>query len=183
MWNLVDVLGNTAGDIAFSLNEREVYDFLTAEGVRAELLKSVLLALGGGGAGESDDSDEDDEMIESNGNEIETGEGDEIKLSTAGDNRTFLSSKLIYKTDKDGQEICEDREGNGVMMGWEKELMRVTADLCCEGFKIKEAEAGVPKDEEEEDEREFRVVNVGFGLGIVRFLLFPPQKSPLSAHL
>lgn len=82
------------------------------------------------------------------------------KLSTASDNATFLASKLKFTKDSSGQEIAVDEEGNGVMMGWEREIMRVSAERMCEPFEARRK--GV-KDPEEE----LNVVNVGFGLGIV----------------
>lgn len=60
VWNLTDALGNTAGDIAFSLNESEVYQFLLQEGIRSEMLKAVMAKLGL--AGNNDEEDEDEEM-------------------------------------------------------------------------------------------------------------------------
>lgn len=62
---------------------------------------------------ESDEEDEDDQDMEST---------DLTKKSTASDNKTFLASKLTFKVDAEGQEAFVDEEGNGVMMGWEKEI-------------------------------------------------------------
>lgn len=111
------------------------------------------------------------------------------KLSTASDNATFLASRLVFTHDAAGQPVALDAEGNGVMMGWEAGIMRRTADALCEaawgdrrtrGRKTASGESsagGVSPDratwerfraEEERGEREpLRVMNVGFGLGIV----------------
>ena len=144
----------TAGDIAFSLNQAAAYEFLLAEGVRAEMLRAAMEA-----AAAANDDETDEEM--------EDGDAAAPKLSTASDNATFLASKLKFTKDSSGQEIAVDEEGNGVMMGWEREIMRRTADRLCEPF---EARRQGKKDAEEE----LNVVNVGFGLGIVRsFSLCP----------
>lgn len=97
-------------------------------------------------------AEEDDEMD----GETST----EPKLSTASDNATFLASKLKFTKDSSGQEIAVDEEGNGVMMGWEREIMRRTADRICAPFEARR------RGEKAEDEK-LNVVNVGFGLGIV----------------
>jgi type IV protein arginine methyltransferase len=153
----------TAGDIAFSLNQAAVYDFLLGEGVRAEMLRAAMEAATA--ASEAEDEEEVDE------------DGDlKPKLSTASDNATFLASKLRFTKDSAGQEIAVDEEGNGVMMGWEREIMRVSAERMCEPFEARRK--GV-KDPEEE----LNVVNVGFGLGIVsRLLLAAFRSSRFSSH-
>ena len=45
--------------------------------------------------------------------------------TAAGSSTEFLNSKLVYRKDKDGQEICVVKSGNeevGVMMGWERDI-------------------------------------------------------------
>ncbi|ORY88145.1 S-adenosyl-L-methionine-dependent methyltransferase [Leucosporidium creatinivorum] len=160
VWQIVDNLGCTAGDIAFSLNEAAVYDFLLGEGVRAEMLRAAMEA-----AAASEEEEEEEEIDE---------DGDvKPKLSTASDNATFLASKLKFTKDSSGQEIAVDEEGNGVMMGWEREIMRVSAERLCEPFTARRK--GV-KDSEEE----LNVVNVGFGLGIIDSYL---QEFSPTQHL
>ena len=129
----------TAGDIAYSLNDSTTYAILLAEGLRSELLRAVM------------------EQLLPPSEEEEEDEGGE--LSTAGDNKTFLASKLRFLVDGSGQEICVDRENNGVMMGWERGLMERSARKLCEAFEGRR--------EGREMEEELNVVNVGFGLGIV----------------
>jgi protein arginine N-methyltransferase 2 len=71
----------------------------------------------------------------------------------------FLKSKLIYKVVKD-QHICVidvDGEEIGVMMGWEEDIMRETVQkLCLDHPKA----SGL------------KVLNIGFGLGIVSPFFF-----------
>lgn len=88
------MLGCTAGDLAFSLNLVDVYDAILQEGIRAEMLKSVL---------ESANEEMEDE---------------EEEKESAGDLKTFLKTKLRFE-EVDGQERCIDTDGNGIMMAWE----------------------------------------------------------------
>ena len=67
----------------------------------------------------------------------------------------FLESKLKFVTDKNGQNICllvVDGEEVGVMMGWERIIMQRTVEELCRDHPNTSA---------------LRVLNVGFGLGIV----------------
>ena len=82
--------------------------------------------------------------------------------STAGSNKAFLASRLIFKKDSNGQDICEDEEGNGVMMGWERGIMEETARRLAVGFEGRKSYRG-----KEREDNQFSFVNVGFGLGIV----------------
>ena len=74
--------------------------------------------------------------------------------TASGSSDAFLKSKLKYKVIH-GQHIClidVDGEEIGVMMGWEKDIMRETVQkLCLDHPKA----SGL------------KVLNVGFGLGIV----------------
>ena len=79
--------------------------------------------------------------------------------TAAGSNTAFLSSKLRFTKDESGQDICLVDAGDqqvGVMMGWERGIMEETVKRLCEGHK---------------NVQHLKVLNVGFGLGIVgRFL-------------
>ncbi|KWU42401.1 hypothetical protein RHOSPDRAFT_21301 [Rhodotorula sp. JG-1b] len=176
VWALTDNLGCTAGDIAFSMNNAEAYEALLGEGVRAEMLRAVLETT----AAAADEPEGD------GGDDEEEGEG-EPKLSTASDNATFLSSRLVFTHDASGQPVALDAEGNGVMMGWETGIMRRTAERLCEdGWRDrKESEGGKIwhdlVEEEEKGEREpLKVMNVGFGLGIIDTFL---QEYVPTSHL
>ncbi|GAA5908733.1 hypothetical protein JCM6882_008189 [Rhodosporidiobolus microsporus] len=188
VWSMVDNLGCTAGDIAFSMNHAECYQLLLDEGVRAEMLRAVLEAAGAG----EDEEEEDAEMEDSAEKEGEDA-GAKEKKSTASDNALFLSTPLTFTRDSSGQPIALDQEGNGVMMGWETPIMRDTVEALLEAG---EGKAGAGGDgcwkgrrektyeelkKEEEGEREtLNVVNVGFGLGIVDTFL---QSAHPTTHL
>ncbi|KAG8934532.1 Arginine N-methyltransferase 2 [Tulasnella sp. 418] len=81
----------------------------------------------------------------------------------------FLSTKLRYTIDENGQEIClvdaGDGEDVGVMMGWERPIMQKTVERLCEG-----------------QTDEIYVLNVGFGLGIIDGL-FQSLHSPPKKHV
>lgn len=100
--------------------------------------------------------------------------------TAAGSTSAFLDSKLVYTVDEHGQSICkvkvkaqvpkliigedgsvtaggeeEKEEEIGVMMGWETGIMKEAVRKLTEGH---------PNEKEG-----LKVLNIGFGLGIVRF--------------
>jgi hypothetical protein len=79
-----------------------------------------------------------------------------IDPTSAGDNLTFLRSKLTWSTGDDGRERVLDEDGNGVMMGWEEPLMVAHVEAVKARLK-----------EKMERGEEVSVLNIGFGLGIV----------------
>jgi protein arginine N-methyltransferase 2 len=89
--------------------------------------------------------------------------------SAAGSTDTFLSSHLIFKKDERGQDICLVQAGDsevGVMMGWETQIMEETAKELCETHE--NLQAGL------------KVLNVGFGLGIIDNLFQSLPTPPLQ---
>ncbi|TRM69857.1 S-adenosyl-L-methionine-dependent methyltransferase [Schizophyllum amplum] len=87
----------------------------------------------------------------------------------AGSTEEFLKSKLRYTKDAHGQEICmlkiNDDEEVGVMMGWERGIMQET---------VKKTTAGL--------EGPLKVLNVGYGLGIIDGL-FQSLDPPPTQHV
>ncbi|KAI6134481.1 S-adenosyl-L-methionine-dependent methyltransferase [Pisolithus croceorrhizus] len=154
VWNAVDNLGNTAGDIALSMNNEECYKLIRDAGIRAGLLLAVLSSRSS--------------LVRSPLALVIDGEDN----TAAASNVTFLASHLQYTTDTNGQEICllklKDDTEIGVMMGWEREIMCKTVDeLCSDHPRLKEG---------------LRVLNVGFGLGIIDSLLQGISEPP-SLHV
>lgn len=154
IWNAVDNLGNTAGDIALSLNDEACYNLIRDAGIRAELLFAVL-------ASRLPPPQLSPTLI--------TGCRD---TTAAGNTDMFLGSNLKYTKDAHGQGICllelDNGESIGVMMGWEEEIMRKTVDaLCTDHPRVKEG---------------LRILNVGFGLGIIDGL-FQGLTTPPSLHV
>ena len=79
----------------------------------------------------------------------------ETDSTATGSTEIFLSSKLRFVRDASNQDICMLGVGQdevGVMMGWERGIMTKTVERLCKDH---------PK------VNDLKVLNVGFGLGIV----------------
>ncbi|KAF9387867.1 hypothetical protein CPB97_001924 [Podila verticillata] len=158
-WNLVDDDYMSVGDYAKSFNQPEIYDFLLEEGVRTELLMGLMQRKLKYELLEAETSDDEEEK----------GDNDEIK-DTSSDkkqedvpNAEYLAQPLQY-TD-DGDRLL-DADKNGVMMGWELPLMVRHAEVICPSEGL-------------------RVLNVGFGLGLIDKELqkrSPAQHTIIEAH-
>lgn len=83
--------------------------------------------------------------------------------TSAGDNLTFLQSKLTWDQGSDGRERVLDADGNGVMMGWEEPLSNLyhLTPLMVVIEHLRLLTQG--RDEN------LSVLNVGYGLGIVSY--------------
>ncbi|KAH9813911.1 S-adenosyl-L-methionine-dependent methyltransferase [Melampsora americana] len=155
LWSMPNHLGLTAGDVAFSMNDQPIYQLIVSHGLRSEMLRRVL---------ESKPKETEPELQ----NSIES----QNEKSSASDNATFLGSRLTYKTTSTGQDVCIDSEGNGVMLGWEDEIMKKSAEFLC---------AHQPNS----DSFELSVLNVGFGLGLIDSYLqtYKPHRHVIiEAH-
>jgi len=190
-WNLVDDDFKSAGDYAKTFNHPEIYDFLLEEGVRAELLMGLmqrklqaeLLEAEQDEEGEEEEEEEEnlEDKVQSESVDqteknkpSEEKEEDEEGLEPASKkqkldkvptvpNADYLAQPLHYT--EDGDRLL-DAEKNGVMMGWELPLM------------IRHAEVVAP-------EEGLRVLNVGFGLGLIDKELqkkSPSQHTIIEAH-
>ncbi|KAG0214404.1 hypothetical protein BGX33_002239 [Mortierella sp. NVP41] len=187
-WNLVDDDYKSVGDYAKSFNQPEIYEFLLEEGVRTELLmglmqrklKMELLEA------QEDDDDEDEDQEEKAKDKAEDKKEEEkkdTKESTSEQkdqeepatkkqkvetlpevpNAEYLAQPLQYT--EDGDRLL-DAEKNGVMMGWELPLM------------VRHAEVISPSEG-------LRVLNVGFGLGLIDMELqkySPSEHTIIEAH-
>ena len=108
VWNAVDNLQNTAGDIALSLNDQTCYDLIRDAGIRSEMLLTLL-------SSNSSLKDTSSSLILH-----------QTDVSAAGSSDAFLTSKLRFTTDEYGQDICILKAGEdkiGVMMGWERDII------------------------------------------------------------
>ncbi|KAF8653583.1 hypothetical protein AX16_003861 [Volvariella volvacea WC 439] len=148
LWNSVDYMKNTAGDIALSFNDTETYLAIRDAGIRSEL---VLALLG------SKSTEQSESILQ------------QVDTTGAGSTEAFLASKLRFTTDERGQEICfltvEGGEEVGVMMGWERGIMEETVKKLYDGHG---------------KANELRVLNVGFGLGIIDSLFQSLPKTPIK---
>ena len=165
IWNDVDKHNETPGCLALRLGLRELYEIMVDAGVRAEMLLNRLdeyqqLAGNDDGVDEEQGSDEETRV---NG-EVNT-PGDDQQLDFNNDaedppeinNEDYLQSSLRFQ---DGRIL--DSAGNGVMMAWETDLMKRSADLL------------VPRPG-------LRILNVGHGMGIID--TFFQDRSPGAHHI
>ncbi|KAF4552431.1 Arginine N-methyltransferase-like protein 2 [Elsinoe fawcettii] len=185
IWNDLDTSNETPGCLALRLGLRQAYDVIVDAGVRAELLLNRLdefEMLGGGDEDEDEEMDEDEDYVEiamQNGHDISSPaiangaahgedavEDDEApELVEASKSMTdleadvtsarYLASELTFGGDR-----LLDADDNGVMMAWETDLMRQSADLLVrsEGKKV---------------------LNVGHGMGIIDNIF---QEKRLAEH-
>lgn len=175
IWNDVDKNNETPGCVALRLRLKELYEIMVDAGVRAEILMNRLdeyqqLA----DTGDSEDGSEDEVETQS-GQEAapEVAEQQDINshtgttpigsattdpdLSSEPKNEDYLQSTLRFQDSR-----ILDNDNNGVMMAWETEIMKRTADLL------------VP-------EPELRILNIGHGMGIID--TFFQEKAPSSHHI
>jgi len=154
IWNAVDNLQNTAGDIALSLNNVACYNLIRDAGIRSEMLLTLLSSQ------TSLHSTPSSLVLQGTDN------------SAVASTDAFLSSKLRYTQDAQGQDICllefDDGQEVGVMMGWEREIMRTTVEKLCIGHAKRD--------------RGLKVLNVGFGLGIIDDF-FQSLSTPPALHV
>lgn len=195
IWNDLDKNDETPGCIALRLGLKEVYRAIVTAGVMAELLFSRLDEYEPLPDNDEDEEMEDDDAIvgmdptpsgptgdkpSSNGQTNgtvegfeptpnpslvqtdEAGEQSEVTLSNPNvNNQDYLKSELIYSPGR-----LLDSDKNAVMMDWETEIMKKSADLLCprEGL---------------------RTMNIGHGMGIVDTMFLannPSMHYIVEAH-
>jgi len=94
----------------------------------------------------------------------------ETDETAAGTSVNFLSSELRYTKDEFGQDICcvdVDGEDIGVMMGWETPIMSETVQFIYDSIA---------------DRDNLRVLNIGFGLGIVSVQHMPQTMYSSNSY-
>ena len=164
IWNDVDKNDETPGCLALRLGLKELYDIMVDAGVRAEMLLNRLdeyeqLA----GSDDEEDGDEDSEEETKNGEINTPGDVQQQDLDNDGEdvpeinNEDYLQSSLHFQ---DGRIL--DSAGNGVMMAWETDIMKRSADLL------------VPRSG-------LRILNIGHGMGIID--TFFQDKNPSAHHI
>lgn len=154
VWNAVDNLQNTAGDIALSFNNAACYNLIRDAGIRSELLLNLLSS---------------QTLLDPTPSSFVLRDVDNSAVASAD---AFLSSKLRYTQDAHGQDICmldlNDGQEVGVMMGWEREIMQKTVEKLCIDHGKKDLG--------------LKVLNVGFGLGIIDNF-FQNLSTPPALHV
>lgn len=172
IWNDLDVNGETPGCMAHRLGLKELYEQCVDAGVRAELLLSRLdeyQPLGGEETDSDSDEEEEEEEGEKDTENNEKKEGDNETAASAqeettvgpGDESTqsanYLASTLTFDRNR-----LLDESSNGVMMEWERTLMRRSAELLA-------------------PEEGLRVLNVGHGMAIIDSIF--QDKKPKMHHI
>lgn len=167
IWNEVDTKDETPGCLALRLGFKELYEIMVDAGVRAEMLLNRLdeyEQLVGNDDEEDGEEGYDGETEKKLNGEVDTpSNGQQQDLNDAGEdpseinNEDYLQSSLRFQ---DGRIL--DSTGNGVMMAWETDLMKRSADLI------------VPRSG-------LRVLNIGHGMGIID--TFFQEKGPSAHHI
>ncbi|SLM36035.1 arginine n-methyltransferase 2 [Lasallia pustulata] len=187
IWNDLDRNNETPACLALRLGLSELYEIMVDAGVRAEMLLSrmnegwELLGDEDEDDEEADEEGEDDSEsvpgLQANGgrqqeqNSKVDGDGELQVMPVEGastasvvdasnpdvNSEDYLQSDLSFQRDR-----ILDSDGNGVMMAWETDIMKRTADLL------------VPQEG-------LRVLNLGHGMGIIDN--FFQQKLPSAHHI
>lgn len=184
IWNDVDEKNETPGCLALRLGLRPLYDIMVDAGVRAELLLNRLgdyEQLADNDYSEDEDEAEGEEepraeaRTDTNGGQegqVPTFQGEvnghtertlagppsvESARETDLNNENYLQSTLRFQ---DGRIL--DESDNGVMMAWETDIMKRTADLLVPTSNL-------------------RILNIGHGMGIIDS--FFQEKAPSAHHI
>jgi type IV protein arginine methyltransferase len=161
IWNQLDTNNETPGCVALRLGLTELYQLMVDAGVRAELL---LNRLEGGGYEVLEDEEEENADVPeeaeptTNGDAVLTN-GDGLDHPQDVTSQQYLSSALSLSGDR-----LLDEQQNGVMMAWEKDIMHKSADaILYEGC--------------------LRVLNIGFGMGIIDSYIQSHSNRPVQHHI
>ena len=166
IWNELDRNDETPGCIAYRLKLKSLYDIMVDAGVRAELLLSHLDQYE-----RLDDDGDDDEEIQGATSSTRNYQTQGYTTGHTASDSLPRSPDVDIDLDNDNNlksslTQMEDRlvhsESNGVIISWEKDIMKRTA------------EALVPTNG-------LRILNVGHGMGIVDD--FFAAKSPTAHHI
>jgi protein arginine N-methyltransferase 2 len=157
IWNDLDSNNETPGCLAWRIGRKELYELCVEAGVRAEMLLGLM------GRYEALDSGSDEEEEEAVDMDGITGATTNTEMNGQYENKDvnsedYLTSELKFE---DGKLLDEDN--NGVMMAWETSIME------------RSVEALLPPDEDTGK----RILNIGFGMGIVDGLF---AKTKPSVH-
>ena len=166
IWNDVDQRNETPGCLALRLGLKELYEIMVDAGVRAEMLLNRLdeyeqLA------DDEDDESETEEAVDGNVEHVQdepvetSRETQAIGQETDLAHDEYLQSSLRFQ---DGRIL--DDSNNGVMMAWETDLMRRTADRLAPRMGL-------------------RILNIGHGMGIIDTFFeetYPSAHHIIEAH-
>ncbi|TEB38217.1 arginine methyl transferase [Coprinellus micaceus] len=171
VWNAVDNLKNTAGDIALSFNDEETYTLIRDAGIRSEMLLGILAS-------------QNKPQPDSSSDPLDTSTSNVVQHTddtAAGSTSAFLDSKLVYTVDEHGQSICKVKVKAQVPKliigedGSEEKEEEIGTGIMKE--TVRKLTEGHPNEKEG-----LKVLNVGFGLGIID-TLFESLPTPPSQHV
>lgn len=164
IWNDVDKNNETPGCLALRLGLKELYEIMVDAGVRAEMLLNRLdeyERLPGDEEEEDEDQGSDKERENGETDTLSNGQQqdlvDDWEDTPVINNEDYLQSSLHFQ---DGRIL--DSAGNGVMMAWERDIMKRSADLLAPRSGL-------------------RVLNIGHGMGIID--TYFQGKSPSLHHI
>ena len=173
IWNQLDSNNETPGCIALRLGLTDLYDMMVDAGVRAEMLLNRLEEY----ERLNDVDEEGQATVQENAvegeaaNNVAVIEEHAMPVGTVGmttdlpstridiDSDRFLSSALSLSADR----LLDDHH-NGVMMSWESEIMSRSADAIL-------IESGL------------KILNIGFGMGIIDSHVQAHSSKPSSHHI
>lgn len=156
IWNQLDKNDETPGCVASRLGLESLYQLMVDAGVRAEMLLSRLDDYERLEDGDEGPEDEQDPL---------PGPSEEVDVGTAQtgqpevESTTYLSSELSFS----GRMLLDEQQ-NGVMMAWES------------GIMLKSANALLTRPD-------LRILNIGFGMGIVDTHIQNHSNKPSSHHI
>ena len=172
IWNDVDKNNETPGCLALRLRLHELYAIMVDAGVRAEMLLNRLdeyEVLSDESEREEEEHTREDseidhearapvEQVEDSQSEQQVQEAEVMKNSTSEPSSDdYLKSTLSFQDEK-----ILDESRNGVMMAWETNIMRRSADLLVPTERLK-------------------ILNVGHGMGIIDSIF--QGKQPSAHHI
>lgn len=157
IWNDLDANDETPGCLARRLGVRELYEMMVDAGVRAEMLLNRLDGYEPLENDEDEDEGEDTAAPEQAEESTTTAAEGTTTTESSVTNPEYLTSNLTIEPNR-----ILDADQNGVMMSWERDIMRKSADklLPREGLKV---------------------LNIGHGMGIVDEAI--QSHSPSEHHI
>ena len=151
IWNQLDANDETPGCLAYRLGLQALYQLIVDAGVRAEMLLSRLEEYAK--LDEDDDEEDDSLQVESATSDSVTPEHPDV------DSSAYLSSRLS----RTGTMLLDEQQ-NGVMMAWESDIMKKSADALL-------VRPGL------------RILNIGFGMGIIDTHIQDHTNKPETHHI
>lgn len=187
IWNDVDNRNETPGCTAWRLGQKQLYQMFVDAGVRAELLFGLMDGYEQLSSGEEEGEEADADMEEAEqqdqakqdapteeeerggGEAPPAGEESARFVPPDAGEKTVTSEEYLKSTvTYDGDKLLDD-DLNGVMMAWETDIMRRSVAAL---FPEEPDSAATPGP---------RILNIGFGMGIVDGLF--AARSPSRHHI